>query len=76
MSLYADLKENETVYVNMPMRFAQYGKNGKKKHEANTMPSRRFVFARKFINICSTTEDRHCRTFRGHLHQVFGVSDI
>ncbi len=29
--LHADLKENKTVYVDMPMGFAQYGKNGKKK---------------------------------------------
>ncbi len=28
--LHADLEENETVYVDMPMGFAQYGKNGKK----------------------------------------------
>ncbi len=28
--LHADLKENKKVYVNMPMGFAQYGKNGKK----------------------------------------------
>jgi hypothetical protein len=28
--LHADLKENKMVYVNMPMGFAQYGKNGKK----------------------------------------------
>ena len=28
--LHADLKEKETVYVDMPMGFAQYGKNGKK----------------------------------------------
>jgi hypothetical protein len=28
--LCTDLKENETVYVDMPMGFAQYGKNGKK----------------------------------------------
>jgi hypothetical protein len=27
--LHADLEENETVYVDMPMGFAQYGKNGK-----------------------------------------------
>jgi hypothetical protein len=26
-----DLEENKTVYVDMPMGFAQYGKNGKKK---------------------------------------------
>jgi hypothetical protein len=29
--LHADLNENKTVYVEMPMVFAQYGKNGKKK---------------------------------------------
>jgi hypothetical protein len=29
--LHTDLKENETVYIDMQMRFAQYGKNGKKK---------------------------------------------
>jgi hypothetical protein len=29
--LHADLEENETVYIDMPMGFAQYGKNGKKK---------------------------------------------
>jgi hypothetical protein len=29
--LHADLKENKTVYVDMPMGFTQYGKNGKKK---------------------------------------------
>jgi hypothetical protein len=29
--LHADLKENKTVYIDMPMGFAQYGKNGKKK---------------------------------------------
>ncbi len=28
--LHADLKENETVYVDMPMGFTQYGKNGKR----------------------------------------------
>ncbi len=28
--LHADLEENETVYIDMPMRFAQYGKDGKK----------------------------------------------
>jgi len=28
--LHADLEENETVYVDMPMGFAQYGKNGNK----------------------------------------------
>ena len=28
--LHMDLKENETVYIDMPMGFAQYGKNGKK----------------------------------------------
>ena len=28
--LHADLNENEKVYVNMPMGFAQYGKNGKR----------------------------------------------
>jgi hypothetical protein len=28
--LHTDLKENEKVYVDMPMGFAQYGKNGKK----------------------------------------------
>jgi hypothetical protein len=28
--LHADLEENEKVYINMPMGFAQYGKNGKK----------------------------------------------
>jgi hypothetical protein len=28
--LHADLKENETVYVDMPMGFARYGKDGKK----------------------------------------------
>jgi hypothetical protein len=28
--LHADLEENEKVYVNMPMGFAQYGKNRKK----------------------------------------------
>ena len=28
--LHADLKENKKVYVDMPMGFAQYGKNGKK----------------------------------------------
>jgi hypothetical protein len=28
--LHADLKENKKVYVNMPMGFAQYGKNRKK----------------------------------------------
>jgi hypothetical protein len=28
--LHADLEENEKVYVDMPMGFAQYGKNGKK----------------------------------------------
>ncbi len=28
--LHADLKENKTVYVDMPMGFNQYGKNGKK----------------------------------------------
>jgi hypothetical protein len=27
--LHADLNKNETVYVDMPMGFAQYGKNGK-----------------------------------------------
>jgi hypothetical protein len=29
--LHADLEENETVYVNMPTGFTQYGKIGKKK---------------------------------------------
>jgi hypothetical protein len=29
--LNADLKENKTVYVDTPMGFSQYGKNGKKK---------------------------------------------
>ena len=29
--LHADLNKNETVYVDMPIGFAQYGKNGKKK---------------------------------------------
>jgi hypothetical protein len=29
--LHADLEENKTVYIDMPMGFAQYGKNGKKK---------------------------------------------
>jgi hypothetical protein len=29
--LHADLEENETVYVDMPTGFAQYGKNGKKR---------------------------------------------
>ena len=29
--LHADLKENKTVYLDMQMGFAQYGKNGKKK---------------------------------------------
>jgi hypothetical protein len=29
--LHTDLKENETVYIDMPMGFAQYGKNGQKK---------------------------------------------
>jgi hypothetical protein len=29
--LHKDLKENKTVYIDMPMGFAQYGKNGKKK---------------------------------------------
>jgi hypothetical protein len=29
--LHADLEKNKTVYVDMPMGFAQYGKNGKKK---------------------------------------------
>jgi hypothetical protein len=29
--LHADLKENKTFYIVMPMGFAQYGKNGKKK---------------------------------------------
>jgi hypothetical protein len=29
-SLHADLEENKTVYVDMPMGFTQYGKNGKK----------------------------------------------
>jgi hypothetical protein len=28
--LHTDLKENNTVYVGMPIGFAQYGKNGKK----------------------------------------------
>jgi hypothetical protein len=28
--LHADLEEKETVYIDMPMGFAQYGKNGKK----------------------------------------------
>jgi hypothetical protein len=28
--LHADLEENKNVYVNMPMGFTQYGKNGKK----------------------------------------------
>jgi hypothetical protein len=28
--LHADLEENKTFYIDMPMRFAQYGKNGKK----------------------------------------------
>ncbi len=28
--LHADLEENKKVYVNMPMGFAQYGKNGNK----------------------------------------------
>ncbi len=28
--LNVDLKENKMVYVDMPMGFAQYGKNGKK----------------------------------------------
>jgi hypothetical protein len=28
--LHADLEENEMVYVDMPIGFAQYGKNGKK----------------------------------------------
>jgi hypothetical protein len=28
--LHTDLKENETVYVDMPMGFTQYGKNGNK----------------------------------------------
>jgi hypothetical protein len=30
-SLHADLKENKTVYVDISMGFAHYGKNGKKK---------------------------------------------
>jgi hypothetical protein len=29
--LHVDLEENKTVYVDMPMGFTQYGKNGKKK---------------------------------------------
>ena len=29
--LHTDLEENKTVYVDMPMGFTQYGKNGKKK---------------------------------------------
>jgi hypothetical protein len=29
--LYANLKENKTVSIDMQMGFAQYGKNGKKK---------------------------------------------
>jgi hypothetical protein len=29
--LHADFKENKTVYIDMPIGFAQYGKNGKKK---------------------------------------------
>jgi hypothetical protein len=29
--LHGDLEENEKVYNNMPMGFAQYDKNGKKK---------------------------------------------
>jgi hypothetical protein len=29
--LHADLEENDTVYVDMPIEFTQYGKNGKKK---------------------------------------------
>jgi hypothetical protein len=29
--LHADLEENKKVYVSMPMGFAQYDKNGKKK---------------------------------------------
>jgi hypothetical protein len=29
--LHADLKGNETVYIDMPIGFVQYGKNGKKK---------------------------------------------
>ncbi len=29
--LHTNLKENERVFVDMPARFAQYGKNGKKK---------------------------------------------
>ena len=28
--LHADLEENKTVYIDMPMGFTQYGKNGKK----------------------------------------------
>ncbi len=29
--LHSDLEKNKIVYVDMPMGFAQYGKNGKKK---------------------------------------------
>jgi hypothetical protein len=31
--LHADLKENKKVYADMPMGFAQYGKNGKDVHQ-------------------------------------------